>query len=43
VQGGQTNRATLEIFRVGASGTPGPAAAPGWDQKTFGKPVTEPR
>jgi N,N-dimethylformamidase beta subunit-like, C-terminal len=40
VRGGQTNRVTLQIFRAGASGTPGPAAAPGWDKRTFGKPVT---
>jgi N,N-dimethylformamidase beta subunit-like, C-terminal len=43
VSGGQTNRATLQLFRAGASGTPGPAAAPGWDKNTFGKPVTAPR
>src|SRR5690242_16054299 len=40
VRGGDTNRATLQIFQAGASGTPGPAAAPGWDKATFGKPVT---
>jgi hypothetical protein len=42
VRGGETNRATLQIFRAGASGTPGAAAAPGWDKNTFGKPVTAP-
>ena len=42
IRGGDTNRATLQIFRAGASGTPGPAAAPGWDKPTFGKPVTAP-
>ncbi|HKU56184.1 MAG TPA: N,N-dimethylformamidase beta subunit family domain-containing protein [Gaiellaceae bacterium] len=43
IGGGQTNSVTLQIFQAGASGTPGPAAAPGWDEKTFGKPVTEPQ
>lgn len=43
VRGGQTNRATIQIFRAGASGTPGLAAAPGWDKDTFGKPVTAPQ
>jgi hypothetical protein len=43
IGGGDTSRATLQIFRAGASGTPGPAAAPGWDKSTFGKPVTAPR
>ena len=43
VGGGGTNRATLQIFQAGASGTPGPAAAPGWDRHTFGKPVTAPQ
>jgi N,N-dimethylformamidase beta subunit-like protein len=43
IGGGDTSRATLQIFRAGASGTPGPAAAPGWDKATFGKPVTTPR
>ena len=43
VGGGDTNRATLQIFQAGASGTPGPAAAPGWDRHTFGKPVTAPQ
>jgi hypothetical protein len=43
VDGGQTNRVTLQIFQAGASGTPGPAAAPGWDKRTFGKPVTTPQ
>jgi len=43
VGGSQTSRATLQIFQAGASGTPGPAAAPGWDKVTFGKPVTTPR
>jgi hypothetical protein len=42
IEGGQTSSATLQIFQAGASGTPGPAAAPGWDKNTFGKPVTEP-
>jgi hypothetical protein len=43
IGGGATNRATLQIFQAGASGTPGPAAAPGWDRHTFGKPVTAPQ
>jgi hypothetical protein len=43
IGGGQTSRATLQIFQAGASGTPGPAAAAGWDKDTFGKPVTAPR
>ena len=43
IRGGDTNRATLQIFQAGASGTPGPAAAPGWDKHTFGKPVTAPQ
>jgi len=43
IGGGQTSRATLQIFQAGASGTPAPAAAPGWDKNTFGKPVTTPR
>jgi hypothetical protein len=43
IGGGATNRATLQIFQAGASGTPGPAAAPGWDRHTFGKPVTTPQ
>jgi hypothetical protein len=43
VRGGDTNRATLQIFQAGASGTPGRAAAPGWDPHTFGKPVTAPQ
>jgi hypothetical protein len=43
VRGGDTNRARLQIFQAGASGTPGPAAAPGWDKHTFGKPVTAPQ
>ena len=43
VGGGGTNRATLQIFQAGASGTPGPAAASGWDRHTFGKPVTAPQ
>ena len=43
IGGGDTNRATLQIFQAGASGTPGPAAAPGWDKHTFGKPVTAPQ
>jgi hypothetical protein len=43
IGGGDTNRATLQIFQAGASGTPGPAAAPGWDRHTFGKTVTPPR
>jgi hypothetical protein len=43
IRGGDTNRATLQLFRAGASGTPGPAAAPGWDKATFGKPVTAPQ
>jgi N,N-dimethylformamidase beta subunit-like protein len=42
IRGGDTTRATLQIFQAGASGTPGPAAAPGWDSHTFGKPVTAP-
>lgn len=43
IAGGDTTRATLQIFQAGASGTPGPAAAPGWDKNTFGKPVTAPQ
>ena len=43
IGGGATNRATLQIFQAGASGTPGAAAAPGWDKHTFGKPVTAPQ
>ncbi|HEY8107311.1 MAG TPA: N,N-dimethylformamidase beta subunit family domain-containing protein [Gaiellaceae bacterium] len=43
IGGGDTTRATLQIFQAGASGTPGPAAAPGWDKPTFGKPVTAPQ
>jgi N,N-dimethylformamidase beta subunit-like protein len=43
VRGGDTNRARLQIFQAGASGTPGPTAAPGWDKHTFGKPVTAPQ
>ncbi|MGZ4333254.1 MAG: N,N-dimethylformamidase beta subunit family domain-containing protein [Gaiellaceae bacterium] len=43
IGGGDTTRATLEIFRAGASGTPGAAAARGWDKRTFGKPVTAPQ
>jgi hypothetical protein len=42
IGGSQTNSATIQIFQAGASGTPGPAAAPGWDKSTFGKPVTTP-
>jgi N,N-dimethylformamidase beta subunit-like protein len=43
IGGNQTNSATLQIFQAGASGTPGRAAASGWDRNTFGKPVTEPQ
>ena len=43
IGGGDTTRATLQIFQAGASGTPGPAVAPGWDKHTFGKPVTTPQ
>jgi N,N-dimethylformamidase beta subunit-like protein len=43
IGGGDTTRARLQIFQAGASGAPGPAAAPGWDKRTFGKPVTTPR
>jgi hypothetical protein len=43
VRGAETNRATLQIFQAGASGTPGATAASGWDKHTFGKPVTAPR
>ena len=43
IGGGDTSRATLQIFQAGASGTPGPPAAPGWDKRTFGKPVTAPQ
>jgi hypothetical protein len=43
IGGGNTNTATLEIFQAGASGTSGPAASPGWDKQTFGKPVTAPQ
>jgi hypothetical protein len=43
IAGGDTDRVTLQLFQAGASGTPGPAAAPGWDKTTFGKPVTAPQ
>jgi hypothetical protein len=43
IGGGDTNDATLQIFRAGASGTAGPSASPGWDKNTFGKPMTAPR
>ena len=43
IRGGDTNRARLQIFQAGASGTPGQSAAPGWDKHTFGKPVTAPQ
>jgi hypothetical protein len=43
IGGGETTNVTLQIFRAGASGTPGPAAAPGWDKNTFGKPMTAPQ
>jgi hypothetical protein len=43
IRGGDTNRATLQIFQAGASGTPGKAATSGWDKHTFGKPVTKPQ
>src|SRR6516225_3622533 len=43
IGGGNTSRATLQIFQAGTSGTPGPAAAPGWDKNTYGKPVTAPQ
>ena len=43
IGGGDTNRARLQIFQAGASGTPGQSAAPGWDKHTFGKPVTAPQ
>jgi N,N-dimethylformamidase beta subunit-like protein len=43
IGGGDTNRARLQIFQAGASGTPGPGAVPGWDKHTFGKPVTAPQ
>jgi hypothetical protein len=43
IDGGQTSRVTLQVFEAGASGTPGAAAAPGWDKSTFGKPVTAPQ
>src|SRR5689334_4058580 len=43
ISGGATNRATLQVFQAGASGTPGAAVAPGWDRHTFGKPVTVPQ
>src|SRR5437764_6741713 len=43
IGGGATNRVALQIFQAGASGTAGPAAAPGWDRNTFGKPVTAPQ
>jgi N,N-dimethylformamidase beta subunit-like, C-terminal len=42
IRGSQTSRVTLQIFQAGSSGTPGPAAAQGWDRATFGKPVTAP-
>jgi hypothetical protein len=43
IRGGDTNRATLQFFQAGASGTPGPAVGAGWDKHTFGKPVTAPQ
>ena len=43
IGGGDTNRATLQIFLAGASGLPARRAAPGWDKHTFGKPVTAPQ
>ena len=43
IAGGDADRVTLQLFEAGASGTPGPAAAPGWDKSTFGKPVTAPQ
>jgi hypothetical protein len=43
ISGGETSRVTLQIFQAGASGTPGPAAAPGWDKRTYGKPMTTPQ
>jgi hypothetical protein len=43
IGGGDTNRATLQIFQAGAAGTTDPAAAAGWDKPTFGKPVTTPQ
>src|SRR5256714_7404525 len=43
IRGGDTNRAMFQVFQAGASGTPGQAAAPGWDKHTFGKPVTAPQ
>src|SRR5215470_14455015 len=43
IGGGDTNRATLQIFQAGAAGTADPAAAPGWDKPTYGKPVTAPQ
>jgi hypothetical protein len=43
ISGGQTGSATLQMFEAGASGTPGPAAASGWDKRTFGKPMTVPQ
>jgi len=43
IGGSATNRVTLQIFQAGDSGTPGPAAAPGWDQHTFGKPMIAPQ
>jgi len=43
IGGGDTSRATLQIFQAGAAGTAEPAPAPGWDKPTFGKPVTAPQ
>ncbi|HEU5243424.1 MAG TPA: N,N-dimethylformamidase beta subunit family domain-containing protein [Gaiellaceae bacterium] len=43
IAGGDTNRATLQIFQAGTAGTPGPSAVAGWDKPTFGKPVTAPQ
>jgi hypothetical protein len=43
IRSGDTTRARLQIFQAGASGSPGRAAVPGWDKRTFGKPVTAPR
>ncbi len=43
IRGGETSRVTLQLFQAGAAGTPGAAAATGWDKHTFGKPVTAPQ
>ena len=46
IGGGETSLATLQLFLAGSSGSTGsmPDGTPaGWDNTTFGKPVTAPR